>query len=214
MVGGSFALREYTLDIGRPMHDLDLFCKAGDYPKTLIIFNKEGYKTSIPDERWLAKIEKGNNFIDLIFSSPNYINPVDDSWLSYAKEATLFGIDTKMIAPEELIWCKAYIQERIHFDGADINHLILRKGDKLDWKRLLMRMENHWDLLLSILINFRFVYPSERGLVPKWLMNELISRLKSQLQNPIPKDKICRGPLLSRTQYEVDTTKNGFKVIS
>ena len=34
-------------------------------------------------------------------------------------------------------------------------------------------MEPHWEVLLTHLLNFRFVYPTERDLVPRWLMEEL-----------------------------------------
>jgi hypothetical protein len=75
-------------------------------------------------------------------------------------------------------------------------------------------MESHWELLLERLISFRFVYPSERRLIPKWLMEELISRVHQQFSLPEPKDKVCRGPILSRFQYETDITDWGFKAIT
>jgi hypothetical protein len=213
MIGGGISVTVQS-DVNRPVKDLDIFVKAGDYPKILSALKDAGYKPFIQDERWLAKAKKGKFQVDFIFSSPNYLNPVDDSWFKHAKDGEIFGIKVKMVSPEEIIWCKAYVQERSWYDGADINHLILSQGGHINWKHLLMRFETHWELLLGLLLNFRFVYPSERGIVPKWLMEELMSRLHSQLQNPIPKDKICRGPLLSRKQYQVDITIGGFQSIS
>jgi len=210
MVGGGYSVREHST-IDRPMKDLDLFCKAGDVPKILRILKEAGFKTLIQDERWIAKAIKGKNNIDFIFSSPNYISPVDNSWFDFAQTGKLYGMEVKLVPPEELIWTKSFIQDRNWFEGADVNHIILSQGKTLDWKRLLRRMENYWEILLQVLINFRFVYPSERGIVPQWLMLELVSRLKNQLNNPIPKDKVCRGPLLSRTQYSVDIQKEGFE---
>ncbi|MBI2599598.1 nucleotidyltransferase [Candidatus Daviesbacteria bacterium] len=213
LIGGGFALFEYT-HIRRPTKDLDIFCKAGSYPKIVTLLKDAGINIQILDERWLAKAVDRGHHVDLLFSSPNYLITIDDSWFEHSVSAELFGIQVKMIPKEELIWCKAYVQERGRFDGADINHIILQTGKQIDWKRLLMRMETHWDLFLSILINFRFVYPSQRDLVPKWLMEELISRLTYQINNPTPIDKICRGPLLSRTQYKIDMEKLGFEVIT
>jgi hypothetical protein len=40
----------------RPTKDIDIFCKAGDYPKILNKFTSLGYKTQVLDERWIAKI--------------------------------------------------------------------------------------------------------------------------------------------------------------
>lgn len=213
VIGGGFALYTYTGLRHPTPNDLDIFCKAGDFPKIVAILRESHIDIEVIDERWLAKAIEADFQVDLLYSSPNYLISVDDSWFKNATQSELFGVKTKVMPAEELIWCKAYVADRNRFDGADINHLILIYGKNLDWKRLLARMENHWEVLLSILINFRFVYPSERGLIPKWLMEDLISRLTYQLKNPTPKDKISRGPLLSRTQYKVDITKLGFETI-
>ncbi len=213
MVGGGFAVYEYT-GFNRPTNDLDIFCKAGDYPKIVAALKSVGINVKILDERWLAKASGSGYHVDILFSSPNYLITVDDAWFENAAPITLFNHQVKLIPEEELIWCKAYIQDREHFDGADINHLILTSGKNLDWKRLLTRMENNWEILFSILLNFRFIYPSERNLVPTWLLTELTSRLMYQIKGPIPRDKICRGPLLSRTQYKYDITELGFETIS
>ncbi len=212
MLGGGMAVYKYT-NIRRPTKDLDLFCKAGDYPKILTVLRDSAVTVRVLDERWLAQATEAKHHVDIVFSSPSAITTVDDSWFEHAGTIELFGIKVKIIPREELIWCKAYVQDRNHFDGADVNHIILTSGKEMDWKRLLMRMENHWELLLSLLLNFRFVYPSERSKIPRWLMEELISRLQYQINTPIPRDKICRGPLISRTQYRVDLTKFGFEVI-
>lgn len=214
VVGGGYAVFEYThLNTPTP-DDLDIFCKGGDMPKIVSILKNEGVNVSITDERWLAKASTETTHVDLIFSSPNYLITVDDTWFEKGIKAELFDNQIKLIPVEELIWCKAFVQDRGRFDGADINHLILFSGKNLDWKRLLMRMENHWEILLSLLISFRFVYPSERDLIPKWLLEELNNRLTYQIKNPTPKDKICRGPLLSRTQYKLDIAQLGFETIT
>lgn len=210
MIGGAYAMRQYA-DIVRDTKDLDLFCKAGDYPKLLQLLSEVGYETEITDARWLAKAFHGDHYIDLIFSSANGVCPVDDTWFEHAPSVEMLGCSVRLIPAEEEIWTKMYVQERYRFDGADVLHLILRCGGELDWKRLLNRMEAHWEVLLSLLIEFRFVYPSERDVVPHWLMEELSSRLTQQLPMPTPKDRVCRGPLLSRQSYEVDVTEWGYR---
>lgn len=211
-MGGGYAVFEYT-GLNRPTNDLDIFVKGGDFPKIVAFLRKEGIDASITDERWLGKATGEGAYVDIIFSSPNYLITVDESWFTEGQKYMLFGAKVKLIPKEELIWCKVFIQERNRFDGADINHLILTCGKDLNWQKLISRMENNWEILLSILINFRFVYPSERDLIPKWLLEELIGRLNDQIKNPTPVDKICRGPLLSRSQYKIDISKLGFEVI-
>lgn len=213
MIGGTYAFREYT-GIYRETKDLDIFCKAGEYPKLLRILQNKGYETEIPDARWIAKVTQKEEYVDIIFGSASGQCPVDDTWFTYAKEMSFFGMKMKVIAPEEFLWSKTYVQDRARFEGPDINHMVLKQGKKLDWKRLLMRMEQHWEILLAHLINFRFVYPSERNIVPHWLVEELLSRVQAQLHVPTPQDKICRGTMLSRTHYQIDITDWGYKDVT
>lgn len=113
---------------------------------------------------------------------------------------------------EELLWSKMYVQDTHKFDGPGVYNLILKIGHKLDWKSLLGRMEADWEIFFAVLLNFRFVFPSKRDIVPAWLMEELIERLQRQLELPIPHDNICRGPLLSRTNYNKVISDEGLLV--
>src|SRR5690606_26329797 len=183
-----------------------------DYPKILKYFSEKGYKTELSDVRWLAKIFKGEYFIDVIFDSVNNICSVDDSWFEHAVNAEFVGINVKLLSPEELVWCKIYVQNRERFDGADVNHILLKQGKQLDWKRLLSRLEQHWHLLLSQIINFQFVYPSDyQEIVPKWIFDELMERAREQYDLPPPKEKVCRGPMIDQTQYSTDIKDWSYK---
>ncbi|GHA80496.1 nucleotidyltransferase [Pontibacter akesuensis] len=213
MVGGGFALRLYT-DIMRDTKDLDIFCKSGDTPRILKAFKEAGYETELTDARWLAKAINGDNFMDIIFNNPGNHCAVDDEWFARSTSSELLGIKVKVIPAETLIWSKLYVQNRERFDGADINHIILRYGDKLDWKWLWHHMDVHWQLLLSQVLSFQFVYPSERDLVPRWLFDELMVRAQEQFDMPPPKEKICRGPLIDQTQYATDITEWDYKVVT
>ena len=209
MIGGSYAVGEYT-NIDRQTKDLDVFCKASDHQNILKLFQDEGYNIELTDPRWLAKIKKKNYLIDLIFGTAAGSWTVDDSWFEGTPETNLFGIKVKLIAPEEMIWCRAYVQGRDRFDGADIYHMILKKGKTLDWKRLLRRMDAHWEVLFAHIINYRFIYPSEREIVPKWLMEELMKRLENQFTLPNAKEKISRGTLFSKEDYSIDISEWGY----
>lgn len=204
MLGGAFALFHYT-GLYRDTKDLDIFLKASDYPRVLQFFSEKGFTVELHDARWIAKVFKGDYFIDLIFDSVNNICTVDDTWLAHAPENEAWGVKVKLLPAEELIWCKSYVCNRERFDGADINHVLLRYGKKLNWERLLCRLDRHWHLLLSHLIFFQFVYPSEyRDIIPRWLFDELISRANQQYNLPAPLQRVCRGPMIDNTQYSVD----------
>src|SRR2546429_8350169 len=179
MVAGGFAVNYYT-GLSRPTKDIDIFVKAGDYPKILNKFTSLGYKTQVSDERWIAKIFKGKFYVDLIFGSSNLVSPVTDDWFKDSRTATFFSYEVRIPSVTDLIRSKVFIQARDRFDGADIAHLILLRHQEINWEKLLSSMEQYWEVLLAHLLNFRFIYPSEREMIPSWLMKELLSRLQHQ----------------------------------
>ena len=214
MLGGAISLFHYT-GIVRDTKDLDIFCKFDAFNKILALFTEHGYQTEITDVRWLGKIFKDDYFIDVIYNSPNNICLVDDYWLEHAVPATFAGIDVKILPIEEAIWCKSYVQNRERYDGADVNHMILKCGHQLDWKHLLSRMDPHWHVLLSHLLLFQFAYPADfHNIIPKWLFDELVSRAQDQYKLPQPVEKVCRGPLIDQTQYAVDVKEWNYKALT
>src|SRR5260370_29319805 len=91
---------------------------------------------------------------------------------------------------------RAYIMERERFDGADIAHILLSCAEKLDRQHLVQRFGPDWRVLLSHLILFGYIYPSEQGRIPMSIMDDLIRRLLKEA--PVSGAKpLCRGPLLS-----------------
>jgi hypothetical protein len=109
-----------------------------------------------------------------------------------------------------LIWAKAFVQDRNKYDGADVAHLILRQHEQVDWKRLLGLFEQYWEVLLMHILNFRFIYPTQRECVPRWLLDELLDRVEAHANLPVPQVKVCRGRLYSRTDYAIDVHQWGF----
>jgi len=211
MVGGAYALKTHT-GIWRDTKDLDLFLRKDRVGRGLQILGQAGYRTEVTDPLWLAKAFAGPYFIDLIFSSGNGIGTVDEHWRRRAATAVVLDREALIVPAEEMIWQKAFIQERERFDGADIHHLIRCKGAQLDWEHLLARFgDRHWEVLLVHLITFRFSFPSEKDQIPEWVMRELMRRLEHSEAQPASADRICRGTLLSRQQYLPATNVEGYR---
>lgn len=211
MLGGAFAMFNYT-GIYRDTKDLDIFCKPSDYPRIMKFFAEKGYQTVMYDVRWLAKVYKGDYFIDIIFDTVNNICRVDDSWLERSHKARFVGVDVKLLAPEELSFCKMYVQNRERYDGADVNHVWLKMGKEMDWKRVLHHMDPHWHILLAQILSFQFCYPSDfHDIIPKWLFDDLIQRAQDQYALPPAQEKVCRGPMIDQTQYEIDVKEWNYK---
>ncbi len=191
--------------------DLDIFARPRDVQRLLEACAAAGYETELVFSHWLAKIRSPEGFIDVIFSSGNGLAKVDDGWFEHAKSREVLGVPVQIAPVEETIWSKAFVMERERFDGADVSHLILALGERLDWQRLLERFGSHWRILLAHLILFGFVFPSARSRVPTWVMEELLSRLNSELGAPDAADPVCYGTLLSWSQYLGDVFGGSFK---
>lgn len=209
LLAGTYAVSAYT-GISRTTKDLDIFCKAGDYPRILAHFQQLGYVIEVEDERWLGKVYKSEHFFDVIFAAANGTMPVGDLWFKHSRPIKVFGVPVRIIGPTELFWSKAFIQSRHRYDGADIAHVILKQHEEIDWQRLLGYMELHWEVLLMHLLNFRWIYPTERNHVPHWLLEELLDRLARQRELPPPRIRVCRGRMFSRSDYETAIFDWGF----
>lgn len=209
LVSGTYALASYT-GIDRPTKDVDVFAKAGDALKMLHLFKEQGFDVEIVDERWLARITRGELFVDVIYNMPTVTTHVTDEWFANAPKAELFGASVRLVPPTQFIWSKIFVQDHHRFDGADVAHMILKRHEEINWRQLLSHMELYWEVLLIALLNFRFIYPSERGVVPSWLMDELLERLRDQADVKGPGKKVCRGRIFSPRDYAIDVEQWGF----
>ena len=209
LVSGTYALASYT-GIDRPTKDVDVFAKAGDALKMLSFFKERGFDVEMVDERWLARITRGELFVDVIYNMPTVTTHVTDEWFTDAPAAELFGAKVRLVPPTQFIWSKIFVQDHHRYDGADVAHMILKRHEEVDWRRLLSHMELYWEVLLIALLNFRFIYPSERDAVPKWLMEDLLERLKDQGDVKGPGKKVCRGRIFSPRDYAIDVDQWGY----
>jgi hypothetical protein len=210
LVGGGFAFSQYT-GIHRYTKDLDLFVQPAHAEGTLAALREVGFRAEMIAPHWLAKaFTDEDTFIDIIFSSGNGIAVVDDEWFEHAEDGEVLGQQVKLSPVEEMIWSKAFVLERERFDGADVAHLIRARGRDLDWERLFRRFDPHWHVLFSHLMFFRFAYPSERALIPRWVLRGLMGRLQHELENDVPERRVCQGTLLSARQYLPDVELWGY----
>ena len=210
LVGGTFAF-VHQAGIDRSTKDLDIFVRPGDVHRLLGACAAAGYEADLVFSHWLAKIRAPTGFIDVIFSSGNGIAVVDDVWFAHATEREVLGVNVKVAPAEESIWSKSFVMERERYDGADVAHIILAHGERLDWRRLIDRFGPHWRVLLSHLVLFGFIYPSERSRVPARVLEELTERLVREVEGPDAEESVCYGTLLSWSQYLGDVLGGSFR---
>ena len=208
LVGGAYAFERYT-GIGRHTKDFDLFVHPRDVERALQLLAADGCQTGLPFPHWLAKAHRGEDVVDLIFSSGNGVALVDDDWFRHSVAETVLDVPVRLIPAEEMIWSKAFVMERERYDGADVAHILRACAETLDWPRLLHRFGDNWRVLLHHLILFGFIYPCERARLPAAAMRELTERLDTELACAAP-DRVCQGTLISRAQYLVDVEHWGY----
>src|SRR5690606_4178702 len=205
-VGGAYAMAAHA-GIIRHTKDLDIFIRPDDLRRAFEVFRAHGYRVELTHPHWVGKIydrPAGGStgaFIDLIFSGGNGLTRVDDEWLDHAIEGSVLGRKAPVCPAEEIIWSKAFVQERDRFDGADVAHLLLARGPQLDWPRLLKRFAGHERVLLAHLVLFGYSFPGQRHCVPQQVVDEVIQRVRNE---PCADARLCRGTNLSWSQYLVD----------
>lgn len=209
LLGGAYAFAQYT-GIERHTRDLDIFVRPADAAGTLAALRQAGYETSLTFPHWLGKAHCGADYVDVIFNSGNGVCPVDEDWFSHAEKADVFGIPVQLMPAEEMIWQKSMILERERYDGADVAHILRARAERLDWSRLLNRFGPNWRVLLSHLILFGFIYPSERHRLPQPVLQGLLDQLHREQHGPASQERVCRGTILSREQYLMDITHWGY----
>jgi len=206
LIGGTYALEAYT-GIRRATKDLDLFILRDDWSRAAAALADDGIATDLTFPHWLGKAGQGRHYVDLLFGSGNGICAVDREWFAHARPMRVWRVTAHLCPPEEMIWSKSFVQERERFDGADVLHLLRAQADTLDWTRLLDRFGPNWEVLLSHLVLFGFVFPGDRHRVPSDVTRRLIERYQGP-RDAAP-EGLCRGTLLSREQYLVDVDQRG-----
>jgi hypothetical protein len=201
-VSGAFAFQQHT-GIFRDTKDLDIFLPAKEASEALACLVEHGFECEVCDPVWLAKAHRGDYFVDLITGMSNAVITVDDSWIEHSQPATVLGVETRLLAPEELLASKLFVMRRDRFDGADIAHIIYATRGKLDWERILRHVGEHWEVLLWALLLFRYVYPSHSDYVPARLWQDLIGRLTAALSHPDAKQEF-RGSLIDDSIFAID----------
>jgi hypothetical protein len=210
LVGGAYALERYT-GVGRHTKDFDVFLRRQDCARALAACAAQGYRAELTFPHWLGKVIAGDAFVDFIFSSGNAVVEVDEAWFAHAVPAEVLGKQVQLCPVEEIIWSKSFVMERERYDGADIAHLLRAHARRLDWSRLRRRFGPDWRLLLSYLVLFGYIYPSECSSIAEAVLQELLNQLQQEQREPPLTVPVCRGTLLSREQFLMDIHSWGYQ---
>jgi predicted nucleotidyltransferase len=208
-VAGAFALQEHT-GICRDTKDLDLFLTSESAVLALEYLQEAGFECEVCDLVWLFKAHRDAFFVDLITGMSNAAIVVDDSWIRLASPALVHGVETRVLAAEELVASKLFVARRERFDGADIAHVIYGTRGQLDWQRILRLVGEHWEILLWALVLFRYVYPGQTQYVPAEIWRDLLSRFQDAIAHPDLAMKF-RGSLVDDKMFAIDVNEWGLE---
>lgn len=206
-VAGAFALQQHT-GIHRDTKDLDLFLTSENVRRALEILRKEGFHCEICDPVWLYKAHRNGFFVDLITGMSNATIVVTDEWIARSMPALISGVHSRVLAAEELIASKLFVTRRERFDGADIAHVIYATRGRLEWSRIMQLAGANWEMLLWVLILYRYAYPAQTEFVPAEVWNDLIDRFKQTISNP-DREARFRGSLIDDKMFAIDVNEWG-----
>ncbi len=210
VVSGLYAIYEYT-GIYRQTKDLDLMLEPTWVVPAGRALRENGFRVELSHAHWIAKAFHGGAMIDLVYGMGNGIEFVDRAWYEHSRPAILATTPVRVAPAEELIWHRLFISERHRSDVADVVHLFLTCGERLDWHRLLRRAADHWRLLLAQILLFDYVYPSRRDRVPAWVRRELTARAGAAVDTAADPEAPFRGTLVSRFSFAIDVNEWGFR---
>lgn len=203
VVAGAYAIYEHT-GIYRETKDLDIFVDPMLLVSAMRALKGAGMSARLEQPHWLAKATRGDLFIDIIFGMGNGLAMIDDDWYRFSRPAILAATPVRIAPAEELLWHRLFISERHRQDMADIVHLIVCVGSRMEWKRIVAKTGEHWPLLLAQIQMFDYVYPQHRDGVPRWVRDELLDRARADMERERTGARVTRGPIISRFSFTID----------
>jgi hypothetical protein len=199
VVSGLYAMHAYT-GVYRKTNDLDLFLEPAWIEAAARTLKQTGFRVTLED----------GATVDLIFGMGNGLGLIDEAWYRHARAGILAATQVRIAPAEELMWHRLYVSERHRHDMADVLHLILCRGDEMDWERLLQRLHEHHLLLIAHIHLFDFVYPGHTSRVPDWVRDRLAEQIATEPRAP-GDPTLCQGTLISRFSFSIDVKEWGLR---
>jgi len=176
MLGGGFALAAYT-GRWRNTKDIDFYVLPGQRQKFIDAINEAGfvdyYNQLGYDRGWIYRGFRDGTIVDLIWSMANRRAEAQPSWFEHGTDLEVRGEPLKVIAPEELLWCKIYVMQRDHSDWPDVLNLLYAAGARLDWDRVLANVKEDLPVVRALLTLFGWLCPSRASELPVSLKRRL-----------------------------------------
>jgi len=176
LLGGGFALAAFT-GRWRDTKDIDFYIAPQDRDRVVTALAKAGfadyYNCRTYDRKWIYRSVKAGVIVDIIWSMANQRAQVDAAWFARAGKVSIRGEKLHVVPMEEFLWCKLYIVQRDHCDWTDILNLIYARGQYVDWKHLINRLDEDSALLKALLMVYAWIAPQKARHLPLALWQTL-----------------------------------------
>jgi len=176
LLGGGFAMAGFT-GRWRNTKDIDFYISKSDRTRTIAALTAAGFRDyfdDLPyDRKWIYRSTRSGVIVDIIWAMANQRAQVDAQWFENAPTISIRGETLKVVPMEEFVWCKLYILQRDHCDWTDVLNVLFAAGARMDWDRLLERLEDDWPLLKSLLTLYGWVCPRSAAELPESLRRRL-----------------------------------------
>lgn len=176
VVAGAFGL---SLQIGRLVDgELELYFRAEDGPPVLGAIEAAGLKIDLDETHARARITYGDHRCIIRWALPAPLEgAVDQAWFDHSRRVRFLGLRLRAAPVEEMLWLRIALPGTASVGDLLIGQLLLARGAKLDWGRVLMRMSGQEALLLSHIFLFWHQYPESGREIPLWVITALRGRL-------------------------------------
>jgi hypothetical protein len=176
MLGGGFALASY-IGRWRDTKDIDFYIKPEARDQAIAALSDAGfadyYRKQPYDRKWIYRSFKSGVIVDLIWSMANQRAQVDELWFARVGSLTVRGQSLRIIPIEEFLWCKLYVLQKDRCDWTDLFNLVHARGQELDWKHVLWRLQEDEPLLKAMLTVYGWLCPEQASSLPAWLRTQL-----------------------------------------
>src|SRR5207248_4516923 len=125
------------------------------------------------DRKWIYRSIRSKVIVDIIWAMANQRAQVDEGWFVHAGSVIIRGERLPVLPMEEFMWCKLYIMQRDHCDWTDLFNLLYAQGPRINWKRVIYRLQQDTPLLKAILTIYGWLCPKRLQKLPSSLWRML-----------------------------------------
>lgn len=172
LLHGALALATYT-GHWRNTKDVDVIVREADHARAIEALRAAGFEDYYPqlayDRSWIFRGIRNGVLFDIIWELPNHRVPIDEAWFEHARPLWLHGRLFATVPAEELIRVKLYVLQRERCDWVDVLNVLAAAVDRIDWNRLVVRMDRDLPLLQGALAVFNWLSPHRAELLPRWV---------------------------------------------